>query len=179
MASAGPRVLALIRSYRPGVWQHRSVEVSIRPLTTDDVRAMQTWRYPPPYDRYNLAADPGDVDIMLTAADAGEGWFAADDAETGELVGFFEFAPLGDEVEIGLGLRPDQTGRRLGPAYIESGLAFARDRWAPTRFALDVYPWNERAIRAYEHVGFVRGERYVRRFDDGAEREFLRMTRPA
>jgi [ribosomal protein S18]-alanine N-acetyltransferase len=82
-------------------------------------------------------------------------------------------------VEVGLGLRPDQTGRGLGPAYIESGLAFARDRWAPARFALDVYPWNERAIRAYEHVGFVRGERYVRRFDDGAEREFLRMTRPA
>jgi ribosomal-protein-alanine N-acetyltransferase len=82
-------------------------------------------------------------------------------------------------VEIGLGLRPDLTGRGLGPAYIESGLAFARDRWAPARFALDVYPWNERAIRAYERVSFTRGDRYVRRFDDGDEREFLRMTRLA
>lgn len=155
------------------------MEVSIRPLTTDDVRAMETWRYPPPYDPYDVAADPGDVGIMLAAADAGEGWFAADDAETGELVGFFEFVILGDEVEIGLGLRPDLTGVGLGPAYVEAGLAFARDRWAPVRFALDVYPWNERAIRAYERAGFVRGTRYLRRFDDGREREFLRMSRPA
>jgi RimJ/RimL family protein N-acetyltransferase len=42
-----------------------------------------------------------------------------------------------------------------------------------------VLPWNERAIRAYEHVGFVRGDRYVRRFEDGAAREFVRMERPA
>jgi ribosomal-protein-alanine N-acetyltransferase len=155
------------------------MEVWIRPLTTADVRAIETWRYPSPYDRYDLAADPGDVDIMLAAAGSGEGWFAADDAETGELVGFFEFVVLAGEVEIGLGLRPDLTGLGLGPAYIESGLAFARDRWAPVRFALDVYPWNERAIRAYEHGGFTRGDRYVRSFDDGNEREFLRMTRLA
>jgi ribosomal-protein-alanine N-acetyltransferase len=161
------------------VWQHRRVEVSIRPLTAADVRTMETWRYPPPYDRYDLAADPGDIDIMLAAADSGEGWFATDDAETGLLIGFFEFVILGDEVEIGLGLRPDLTGVGLGPGYIESGLAFARDRWTPVRFALDVYPWNERAIRAYGRAGFVRGDRYVRRFDDGREREFLRMTRPA
>jgi ribosomal-protein-alanine N-acetyltransferase len=155
------------------------MEVRIRPLTTADVRAIETWRYPWPYDRYDLATDPGEVDIMLAAADSGEGWFAADDAETGELVGFLEFVVLADEVEIGLGLRPDLTGRGLGAAYIESGLAFARGRWAPVRFALDVYPWNERAIRAYEHAGFTRGDRYVRHSDDGNEREFLRMRRLA
>jgi [ribosomal protein S18]-alanine N-acetyltransferase len=140
---------------------------------------MESWRYPPPYDPYDLAADPGDIEIMMAAAGSGQGWFATDDAQTGELVGFFEFVMLDDEAEIGLGLRPDLTGRGLGPAYIESGLAFARERWAPARFALDVYPWNERAIRAYEQAGFVRGDVYVRRFDDGREREFLRMSRPA
>jgi [ribosomal protein S18]-alanine N-acetyltransferase len=133
---------------------------------------------PWPYDPYDLATDPGDIDIMLAAADSGERWFAADEAETGEFIGFFEFVVLDDEVEIGLGLRPDLTGLGLGAAYIESGLAFARVRWAPVRFA-DVYPWNERAIRAYERAGFTRGDRYARRFDDGNEREFLRMTRLA
>jgi len=44
---------------------------------------------------------------------------------------------------------------------------------------LDVFPWNERAIKAYEHAGFERGEVYVRRFDGGIERRFLRMSRLA
>ena len=116
---------------------------------------------------------------MLAAAVSGEGWFAATDRETGSLAGFFEFVVLGDEIEVGLGLRPDLTGRGLGPGYLEAGLVFARARWAPARFTLDVYPWNERAIRAYEHAGFVRGETYVRRSDDGTEKQFLRMARPA
>jgi hypothetical protein len=82
------------------------MEVRIRPLTTADVRAIETWRYPWPYDRYDLAMDPGEVDIMLAAADSGEGWFAADDAETGELVGFFEFVVLADEWRSGWACGP-------------------------------------------------------------------------
>jgi ribosomal-protein-alanine N-acetyltransferase len=155
------------------------MQVSIRPITVDDVHEMRTWRYPPPYERYDLDADPSEVDLMLAAAASGEGWYAATHAETGELVGFFEFVILGDEVEVGLGLRPGLTGRRLGAGYLEAGLAFARERWSPARFALDVSPWNERAIRAYERAGFVRGEVYVRRFEQGDEKEFLRMARPA
>lgn len=106
-------------------------------------------------------------------------WFAADDSDTGELVGFAELRGLHDMVEIGLGLRPDLTGRGLGPSFIEALMAFARERWHPARFGLDVLPWNERAIRAYEEAGFLRGEVYVRRFPGGAEVEFLRMERPA
>ncbi|MGZ5350882.1 MAG: GNAT family N-acetyltransferase [Actinomycetota bacterium] len=116
---------------------------------------------------------------MLAVAASGEGWYAAEDAEAGELVGFFEFVLGGGVIEAGLGLRPDLTGRGLGAGFLEQGLAFARERWAPATFALDVYEWNERAIRTYEHAGFVRGEVYVRRFADGIEKEFLRMTRPA
>jgi ribosomal-protein-alanine N-acetyltransferase len=155
------------------------MRVSIRPLTVADVEAMRAWRYDPPYERYDLDADPSDVDLMLAAAASGEGWYAADDVETGELVGFFEFVIGDDGIEVGLGLRPDLTGRGLGPGYLEQGLAVARERWSPATFSLDVYEWNERAIRAYERAGFARGEVYRRRFPDGNEKDFLRMTRPA
>ena len=151
------------------------MRASIRPLVSSDVDVMCTWRYDPPYERYDVDADPSDVDLMLS----GEGWYAADDAETGELVGFFEFIATGDEIEVGLGLRPDLTGRGLGAEYLAQGLDFARERWAPATFWLDVYEWNVRAIRAYERAGFVRGDVHLRRFDDGNEKEFLRMTCPA
>jgi ribosomal-protein-alanine N-acetyltransferase len=141
-----------------------------------DIDAMLAWRYPAPYDRYDLDADPSDIDEMRAGV-GGDRWHAVDDADSGELVAFFEFVNIGDEVEIGLGLRPDLTGIGLGPPLLEGGIAFARDRWQPRRFALDVQPWNERAIRAYEKAGFERGTIYTRAFHGGLEREFLRMSR--
>jgi len=71
------------------------------------------------------------------------------------------------------------TGLGLGAAFVEAAMMFARDRWAPRSFGLDVFPWNERAIRSYERAGFSRGEVYVRRFDGGNEVTFLRMGRRA
>ena len=90
-----------------------------------------------------------------------------------------KFHDLDGEVELGLGMRPDRTGLGLGAAFVEAAMAFARDRWVPRSFGLDVFPWNERAIRSYERAGCSRGEVYVRRFDGGNEVTFLRMGRRA
>lgn len=151
----------------------------VRDMTADDARAIATWRYGAPYDVYDWGEDPEDLAELLAPAGWGDIWFAVEDPQTGELVGFAELRHEKGLVELGLGLRPDLTGRGLGAAFTESLLAFSRARWRPSRFALDVLPWNERAMRAYEHAGFVRGGRYVRRFEGGAEREFVRMERPA
>jgi ribosomal-protein-alanine N-acetyltransferase len=151
-----------------------------RDFTEADARAIAAWHYEPPYDAYDMVEDPDDLAIMLDPAGWPDVWFAVEDADAGELVGFAELHHRGDLVEIGLGLRPDLTGHGLGPGFAEDVMTFARARWQPDRFALDVLPWNERAIRAYEKVGFARGALYVRRFEDtGTEREFLRMERPA
>lgn len=154
---------------------------SIRPFTDADADAVTRWRYPPPCDAYDTSEDPSFEAGLRDPARWGELEFAVDDAETGELVGFLELTAIEDQgcVEIGLGLRPDLTGRGLGPDYIGAAMAFARVRWHPSTFALDVFPWNERAIRAYERAGFERGEVYVRTFPDGNEVTFLRMSRLA
>lgn len=154
---------------------------SIRAFTGEDADAVASWRYPPPYHVYDASEDPSFEKGMRDPARWGELEFAVDDAETGELAGFLELTAIGDRdlVEIGLGLRPDLTGRGLGRSFVEAAMAFARDRWQPSTFALDVFPWNERAIRAYERAGFERGEVYVRTFDDGNEVTFLRMARSA
>lgn len=155
------------------------MQVRIRDFAEDDARAIATWHYEPPYDVYDMVQDPADLESMLNPAEWPDVWFAAEDVETGELAGFAELHVLGDVVEIGLGLRPDLTGARYGADFTEAVMGFARQRWRPARFALDVLPWNERAIRAYEKAGFVRGDVYIRRFPEGVEREFLRMERPA
>lgn len=144
-----------------------------------DADAIASWRYEPPYDAYDWSQDPADLADLLDPAGWGEVWFAVDDADTGEVAGFAELHVIDDLVEIGLGMRPNATGLGLGARFTEAILDFARERWRPVRFGLDVLPWNERAMRAYEKVGFVRGDRYVRRFGDGAETGFVRMERPA
>jgi ribosomal-protein-alanine N-acetyltransferase len=153
---------------------------AIRMLTPADAAAILGWHYDPPYDVYDMATDPGDDDELRAAAAVGDPtWCAVDDAKTGELVGFLDLKPGEGELELGLGLRPDLTGRGLGPSFVEAAMAHGLARWPAPTVWLDVLPWNERAMRAYEKAGFVRGEVYVRRFPNGAEVTFLRMTRPA
>ena len=152
---------------------------TLRPMTSGDVEAMRDWHYPAPYEVYDDDAD--DIEQLLTEIGSKDRWFAVVDLQSDDLVGFFEFKPADDaqELEIGLGLRPDLTGIGLGAAFVEAGLVFARTRLSPVTFVLDVFPWNERAIKAYERAGFVRGEVHTRSFEGGAQRRFLRMSRPA
>ena len=131
------------------------------------------WRYDPPYDVYELDADPADYAEFLDPANWSDTY--AVEADDGTLVGFFEFAP-GEPVEVGLGMRPDHTGGGLGRAFVEAGLAFARERYGAETFELAVAAFNERAITVYEEVGFERLET-CRWETNGGEHEFLRMRR--
>jgi len=98
--------------------------------------------------------------------------------EANERVGIFTFIQRGGVVEIGLAMRPDLTGRGLGLSFVEAGLDFARHRYAPTRFTLDVAIFNVRAQRVYERAGFRPLDTFSRRFK-GKQCEFLAMSRPA
>jgi [ribosomal protein S18]-alanine N-acetyltransferase len=136
------------------------------------------WRYEPPYDFYDLASDPGDAAAMRDPAQA-DHYRAVRENGHGRLDAFWHFDWHGDAVEVGIGLRPELTGRGRGESLLHAQLAYAADRWAPTTFRLFVAAWNERAIRLYGRVGFREVTRETRRFELAGEHEFLRMERPA
>ena len=94
--------------------------------------------------------------------------------EADELVGFFSFSKEDETVAIGLGLRPDYTGRGLGLGFVESGLEFAREKFAPSMFRLIVAMFNQRAIRVYERAGF-RHDKVFMHETNGGEYEYLQM----
>jgi len=151
--------------------------LDIAPMRQDEAEEISEWRYPAPYDFYDADADHRDLAELLDPMQRGDKYFSARDA-AGELIGYFGLVHSEHVVGIGLGLRPDLTGRGLGQPYLESGLDFARERFGARHFRLSVAVFNERAITVYERAGFVR----TRTFDhetNGGVFSFVEMERPA
>ncbi|HEU6446225.1 MAG TPA: GNAT family N-acetyltransferase [Gaiellaceae bacterium] len=141
------------------------MRLTIQPASAETFEAMAGWRYEPPYDFYDR-----DVDPVLNP----ERFHVALD-EDGSLVGFYYFEVKGDALEIGLGLRPDLTGRGLGLEFFRAGVEFGRERFRPALIVLNVAAFNERAIKVYERAGFRETGRHMRQFDRWGEVEFVEM----
>ncbi|MDQ3957176.1 MAG: GNAT family N-acetyltransferase [Actinomycetota bacterium] len=148
----------------------------VRPMTAADAAAIVEWHYEPPYDFYDFRSDPEDLAELLAPARWVEQFRAVFD-DAGELVGFFDLKPRDDEVMIGLGLRPDLTGKGLGRSFLDACLGYARSVYSPGRIVLDVATFNDRARTLYERAGFRSEYVWVHQSGQGPV-EFLRMSRP-
>jgi ribosomal-protein-alanine N-acetyltransferase len=125
-------------------------------MTAEYAADIVTWRYPPPYDCYDMTgADP---EFMLNPDNE---FFAL--AADGELAGFRSFGADGQvpggayddsALDTGGGLRPSLTGRGLGRTAILTGLEFGRRRFAPAAFRVTVASFNSRALRVVTSLGF-------------------------
>jgi [ribosomal protein S18]-alanine N-acetyltransferase len=147
-----------------------------RKMEDEEATQISGWHYDPPYDFYDATSDPDDLEELLDPRRRKDAYFSVFD--DGVLVGFFQFEREGTRVDIGLGMRPDLTGRGLGGEYLRAGLEFARRRYSPERFTLSVATFNERAILVYERAGFRRNTVY-RHNTNGGEYLFLSMAREA
>ncbi|WP_266079650.1 GNAT family N-acetyltransferase [Haladaptatus caseinilyticus] len=139
------------------------MEYELSPLTADDVDAIVSWHYDPPYDFYDMESDPEDL-ALFTNPDNWDDKYAAFDL-SGQRVGFFSFELDDDSgtLEVGLGMHPEVTDDGHGQSFVEAGLAFAQDEYNPEQFSLAVATFNERAISVYEDVGFERRGRSCRK----------------
>jgi [ribosomal protein S18]-alanine N-acetyltransferase len=156
------------------------------PMDDEQARAVVSWRYEAPYDFYDMANDPEGLEELLGPPERREGYYAT--LSKGELVGFFSYGaggrlpgfdyPDDGYVDVGLGLRPDLTGKGLGLGYVRAGLEFGQRRIDPSGFRPFVATFNERAISVYERAGFRRDQIHVHH-TGGADYPFLLMTREA
>lgn len=147
---------------------------TIRPMGDASAQTIAAWTYPPPYDFYDAVPDDPDLADFLNPDFRRGRYFEVVD-DNGELVGSFEFKSERDPLEIGLGLRPELTGRGLGLGFVRAGMAFARAEFGATDLALTVATFNQRAITVYEQAGFRPVETY-QHHTNGADYEFLRMV---
>ena len=152
--------------------------VQIVPMTLAYAAQIATWRYPAPYDCYDMnGADP----VFLASPEGG--YFAL----TGQagLIGFRSFGADGQvpggeydafALDTGGGLRPDLTGVGLGREAIRAGLDFGRQQFEPRAFRVTIATFNVRAQRVVTSLGF----RAIGSFRGSADgRSYEMLTRPA
>ncbi len=131
------------------------------------------WHYEEPYTFYDTDQDAEDLEEFLDPENWPDRRYTIHDDE-GDLIGFFSFKMRGETLDIGLGLRPDLTGKGMGLEFVKAGMEYGVSRFHPDRFSLAVATFNQRAIRVYLKAGFERGEIFLNK-TNGGEFEFLRM----
>lgn len=134
------------------------------------------WKYKEPYSFYDATADVEDYQELIDPQQRGNHyyeWWKED-----ELVGYFVL--LTDDsntVEIGLGLRPDLTGKGLGQTFISEILNYAMLKFPNTsKVELSVAAFNQRAIKAYLTAGFKETHHFLQHTNGGTY-DFIKMKK--
>lgn len=130
------------------------------------------WHYEDNYSFYDIAADEEDLAEFLNPQERGDKYFSV--KINNELIGFFCFVYENDCVDIGLGMKPELTGKGLGMDFLKAGLSYAISKYNPENIMLSVATFNERAIKLYKKVGFESTGSFMQD-TNGSRYEFLRM----
>ncbi|PFU36485.1 GNAT family N-acetyltransferase, partial [Bacillus cereus] len=81
-----------------------------------------------------------------------------------------------DVIDIGLGMKPDLTGKGMGEMFFQAGIAFAAKEFNSKMFRLSVATFNTRAITLYKNIGFQQGPIFLSR---GREFMLMEYERPS
>jgi RimJ/RimL family protein N-acetyltransferase len=134
-------------------------DLQFRLLLPSDAEAMISWRYSVPYSEYDL--DSHDGKVLAELLHPGNNYRAI--LRNEELIGFFCFGPdarvpgwsYDDHArDLGMGLRPDLTGKGKGHAYLLAVLFYLEQRQLSGKLRATIAAWNLRAIRVCERAGF-------------------------
>jgi len=158
---------------------------TFHPMDEGNARAIINWRYDAPYDFYNL--DPDNVkEHVQVFLDLRNAYYAITDKRR-DLVAYCCFGPDawvpgGDyrtnALDVGMGVRPDLTGRGQGLRYVKAVLDFARRTFAPTAFRVTVAEFNKRALRVWEKADFRPVQTFQREQDGRAFMVLMREVGP-
>lgn len=134
------------------------------------------WHYNDMYSFYDMENDPEDLEEIITPKLRGDKYYQVVDDQD-ELVGYFCLERLSEEkVEVGLGLRPDLTGRGLGLNFITEIEAFIQNNFNYRIVVLSVASFNKRAIKVYQRAGFKTDGSKLQKSNDSVY-EFINLSK--
>lgn len=136
----------------------------INEMTIEQAKNIATWQYDGIYRLYSGEGSEDAISEYLNGT-----YFSVMD-ESDALVGFFCYGqgaqvPTGNDyhaydelnfLDVGLGMKPELCGQGRGYEFFQTGLEFGKERFNTDKFRLTVASFNERAIKLYENLGFVK-----------------------
>lgn len=134
----------------------------ITPLEEHQARDILSWEYPSPYDFYNPSVDAHYEHYVKQFLDPALNFHAVID-DSGTMIGFCSFGSDGqviggdygdDALDIGVGMRPESTGKGKGAAFFGAILGFSLESLSPEFFRLTVAKFNRRALKLYGNFDF-------------------------
>jgi ribosomal-protein-alanine N-acetyltransferase len=159
------------------------VPLAFNPMDRVSALAILKWRYNPPYDLYDVDSNNAEQ-VVQAFLDPQNAYYSVTDRH-GDLLAFCCFGPDAQvpggnykaaALDIGLGVRPDLTGQKLGLRYVNAVLAFAHHTFAPTAFRVTVAAFNKRALRVCKKAGFQPVQTFQR---EQGDRDFVMLVRDA
>ncbi|KXA68031.1 GNAT family N-acetyltransferase [Cutibacterium avidum] len=165
----------MIRDSLQAVPDQANQDLTYMPMDVSTAREIaDDWKYPEPYDFYDMTADPEDYQEFVTP----ELWpeFFLQVRQEGQLIGFLSGSVVegGGGVEIGLGMRPDLTGRGLGRNLMRCNLEWIHQECPGVEIRLSIASFNQRGIKVYEASGF-KVIRHFTQVTNGGEYDFVEM----
>ncbi|MBY0216296.1 GNAT family N-acetyltransferase [Paenibacillus illinoisensis] len=153
------------------------------PMTKDRALQISKWQYEYPYSLYDMDSSEDSILELMN----GEYYYALDEHD--DLIGFIcvggsARVPGGYAVgiytdlrklDIGLGLKPDLTGNGKGQGFLLEVLSFLNNQFSGREYQLVVAAFNERAIKVYERIGFVKETHFMSKYEE-KELEFISMS---
>ena len=151
------------------------METIIKQITQHQVEDIAyNWHYTNQYSFYDLDADEEDLNEFLDPIRRGDSTYAV--SQNDDLIGFFTVQSVdGNSCDIGLGMRPDLTGRGAGQEFLKSVLSYVIVNFVPERISLAVATFNARAIKVYLKSGFIVADTYTQD-TNGSSYEFIKMV---
>ena len=130
------------------------------------------WHYEGKCSFYDITADKEDLAEFLNPQERGDKYYIV--KKSNEEIGFFYFEDKDDSVDIGLGMKPELTGRGMGLDFFKAGLGYAISKYNPKEITLSVATFNERAVKVYKKAGFESVKTFMQD-TNGSRFEFLKM----
>jgi ribosomal-protein-alanine N-acetyltransferase len=134
------------------------------------------WKYDGIYSFYDFTEDPDDY-LELTDPNKRQNRNYSCFIDN-DLVGFYSYDILENKkIELGLGLKPDYTGKGFGYNFIKGIIEHLNSLHIDISYlTLRVAQFNKRAIKVYKKLGFIETEVYMQS-TNGGKYEFIKMEK--
>jgi [ribosomal protein S18]-alanine N-acetyltransferase len=139
-------------------------------VSQEQAETILNWHYEGEYSFYDYENDEENLVKLLNPH--GDIYYMV--KKGNDEVGFFCYEIEEDSVEIGLGMKPELTGRGMGLDFLKAGINFAISKYNPKEITLSVATFNKRAIKVYEKAGFESVKTFMQD-TNGGRFKFLKM----